>query len=95
MVELHLAPSGLYSVIKEDDDENADWDRPTKTDDNPRIPMDVAKFSELGAGFSTLVLTAVERNIITRADAAEYLDVPEARLDKFTQRVVDFTLRYG
>jgi hypothetical protein len=95
--ELDLASPALYAAIRQEDREFIDWQKPEipEDDDFGGRPQDAVRLSEVGVGFSNIVLSALARDEISPTDASEFLDMREDKFPDLTDRVQKARDRYG
>jgi Zn-dependent peptidase ImmA (M78 family) len=91
--ELGLAPRSLYEEIKREDEER-DWARPITEEEFSGRPQEAVRLSEVGVGFASIVLAALERGLIDPGDASEFLDVRPEKLEPLRERVEAALRRY-
>lgn len=93
LAELELASRDLYEEIKREDEER-DWAKPITGEDFPGRPQEAVRLSEVGVGFASIVLAALERGLIDPRDASDFLDVRPEKLEPLSRRVEATLRRY-
>lgn len=96
LYEIGRGDYSLYQTIKRRDDRR-DFtpEPPSDRESDFRIPQPRAKLSEVGIGFGGIVIGAMERGVIDRVAAVEYLGIEPRTLEPFAQLVKDAADRYG
>jgi Zn-dependent peptidase ImmA (M78 family)/transcriptional regulator with XRE-family HTH domain len=97
LLELDLAIPELYELIKQEDWEKGDWERSSRAGEEEYAgrPQESVRLSEVGFGFASLVLSALRSELISPADAVEFLDIRPDRLDRLAERVESAVSRYS
>jgi Zn-dependent peptidase ImmA (M78 family)/DNA-binding XRE family transcriptional regulator len=102
---LGRAPSQLYDDIKHED-EVFDWRELSRTTEQeeeeekeegefvPR-PQELVRISEVGYAYAQLILTALDRALISPTDACDFLDIRPEKLRPLAERVRGMIGRYA
>ncbi len=95
--ERNLAPPDMYEMIKREDAERQDWEKPElpEGEEFPGRPQDAVRLSEVGFGFASIIISALRSGHISAVDASDFLDIRPEKLAPLADKIDGAVRRYG